>query len=155
VGALGAALEPLRLRGRRLPAALAGIVLVYWLSLGARLPLADIHADTSFGKDALLRFVRKQGVDRRAVLAHTSWGTYYVALLFGDREQINLWLPALPARPEMIAEVKRIAEAERRGVAVISLRRPPDLLTPPLLAALRAPIAEVRFGEWTLAEFGR
>jgi hypothetical protein len=155
VGALGAAIEPLRGRGRRLPVALVLIVLVYWGSLGARLPLASVNADTSFGKDALLRHVRLEGIGRRTVLAHTSWGTYYIALLFGDRGQINLWLPGLPAKPEMIEELKRVAEAERRGVAVISVRREPHLLTPALLAALRAPIAEARFGEWTLVEFGR
>jgi hypothetical protein len=155
VGALASALEPLRRRGARLPAALGLVVGLYWLGIGARLPLADVRPDTSFGKDALLRFVRKDGVDRRAVLAHTSWGTYYIGLLFGDRQQINLWLPALPVRPEMIAEVQRIAAAERRGVAVVSVRREPNLLTPALLAALSAPIAEARFGEWTLVEFGR
>lgn len=155
VAALGIAVEALRRRDRRLPVALAAAVSLYWLTLAARLPAAEIQADAGFGKDTLLRIVRREGLDRRTVVAHTSWGTYYIGLLFGDREQINLWAPALPAKPAAIAEVQKIAAAEGRGVALISLRREPDILTPAVLAALHAPVAERQFDGWSLVEFGR
>lgn len=155
VGALGAALGALRQRARRAPVALAAAVLLYWLTLALRLPAAEIHADTSFGKDALLRHLRRERLDRTAVQAHTSWGTFYIAHLFGDRDQILLWMPGMPIKPEMIAEVKQIAAAEKRGIALVSLRREDQIVTPDVHAALGAPVAERRFEGWWLVEFGR
>jgi len=155
VGALGIAIEALRQRDRRAPLLLGAAVFVYWLTLAARLPYAEIHADTSFGKDALLRHLRREHLDRTAVQAHTSWGTFYIGLLFGDKDQIILWTPGMPIKPEMIDDVKRIAAAERRGIAMVSLRREDQILTPAMHAALGAPSAERRFEGWWLVEFSR
>jgi len=152
-GALGAAVAALRQRDRRLPLVAASIVAGFWLTLLARLPLAAIHADTDFGKDRLLGFVRAQGIDRSAVVAHTSWGTFYTALLFGDPLQIAVWTPGLPHNPDRIAAVREIAAAEGRGIAVISQRPHASLLSPELRAAFATETAEHAFGSWLLPEF--
>ena len=63
---------------------MAVVVAAYWLSLVARWPAATIDPRDSLGKDRLLAFVRSSGLDHRSVQLHVSWGTYYIAHLFGD-----------------------------------------------------------------------
>ena len=82
VFALALCLDGLPARGRLAAAALA---VVFWATLGARLPSTAFSAEASPDKDVLLAFVRGRGLDRQTLQVHASWGTYYLALLFGDQ----------------------------------------------------------------------
>ena len=153
VGALGLAIGTLRSRHRRLPLALAVLSGLYWASIVARLPQAEIQKDSSFAKDALLETVRDFGLDRKNVQVHTSWGTYYIAHLFGHPAQIVVWAPGLPVKPDLIGEVKRIAVAEKRDIVMISRRNEANLVSDALTREFGEAVRKRRFDDWWLLEF--
>jgi hypothetical protein len=100
VFALALALDGLSGRARGV---VAGIALLFWATLAARGPSAEFPGESSPAKDELLRVVRARGLDRESLQLHTSWGTYYIAQLFGDRDRLLLYMRRRPttraARP--------------------------------------------------------
>ena len=120
----------------------------------ARLPHAQIQKDTSFAKDALLETVREFGLDRGNVQVHTSWGTYYIAHLFGDRDQAVLFSRRFPDDPAMLSYARAAADARGRGVLVVT-RRLDKLDTGAVREVLGAPRAVHGFGDWWAVEYVR
>ncbi|HWX25029.1 MAG TPA: hypothetical protein VN083_08310, partial [Vicinamibacteria bacterium] len=92
--ALTAALGSGDLLVRTLPAVAC---VIFWGSLAARWPKAEVSLDTGKDKDRLVAFLRTSGLERRTVQVHASWGTYYIAHLFGDPEQAVVSLDAFGA----------------------------------------------------------
>jgi hypothetical protein len=137
--------------GTRTRAVFAVLVAVYWVSLAARWPLARFPAESAPAKDELLRFVRAEGLDRDTVQLHASWGTYYVAQLFGDRERILFYMKAAPDDPQRLATVRDVALARGRRVLLLSARRWERVQTPQVEAALGPPLERFRFGDWWAA----
>jgi hypothetical protein len=148
--ALAAALDAAGPRGRR---AVAAASLAFWATLAARWPAAAFPADSSFGKDEMLRFVREQALDRDLFQVHASWGTYYIAQLFGDPARVSVFLKALPDDPRQLAEVGNLAVGRGRRVLLYSARRWERLQTDAVAEALGPPRRTWRFGEWWAVEY--
>jgi hypothetical protein len=129
-------------------AAAGAAVGVVWLALVLRLPRATPLLESSFEKDALLRFVRAQGLDRRTLQVHTSWGTYYIAQLFGDPTRAVVYLKALPDDERRLRETRRLADEIGRPLLLVSSRRRERLFTPELVGVLGEPEEIHRFGDW-------
>ena len=147
----------LRRLGAERPPLLRGVAVViaaYWLSLAARWPAATVDPRDSFGKDRLLAFVRESGLDRRSIQLHVSWGTYYIAHLFGDREQAVLFSRKFPEDAGMLAQARAAADARGRGVLVVT-RRLDKLQTEAMREALGPPLATHDFGDWWAVEYVR
>jgi len=151
VTALAVALDTLGRRARLLTAAL---VLAYWGSLAARLPAASVPPESAREKDELLAFVRKEGLDRTTVQLHSSWGTYYIAQLFGDRERMLVYLRAAPDDPVQLERLRELARSHARPVLLVSNRRWERVQTPAVDNALGAPGRSWPFGSWRAVEYG-
>jgi hypothetical protein len=152
--ALAGSLKRLREERPRLFRAAAVAVAACWLSLAARWPTATVDPRDSFGKDRLLAFVRASGLDGRTVQLHVSWGTYYIAHLFGDRSQAVLFSRKFPDDPQMLASARAAAGALGRGVLVVT-RRLDKLDTEPMRQVLGPPRATHDFDGWWAVEYGR
>jgi hypothetical protein len=147
----------LRRLGAERPSFVRGVAVVvaaYWLSLVARWPAATIDPRDSLGKDRLLAFVRSSGLDRRSVQLHVSWGTYYIAHLFGAREQAVLFSRKFPEDSGMLAYARAAADARGRGVLVVT-RRLDKLQTEAMGEVLGPPRATHDFGDWWAVEYVR
>jgi hypothetical protein len=145
VMAVARVVDELPFRGFVAAFAVVGLV---WLSLAVRLPRATVLLEASAEKDRLLEFVRAQGLDRRTLEVHTSWGTYYIAQLFGDRERAVVYLKALPDDPKRLAEVRRLGAEIGRPILLVSSRRRERIETDALQAELGTPAETHRFGDW-------
>jgi hypothetical protein len=132
--------------------AAAAVVVLYWCSLAARLPWARPTPGASFAKDRLLAFVRESGLDHRTVQLHASWGTYYIAHLFGSRDQVVLFSKRFPDSEEMLHAVRAFALSRGREVLIVS-RRPAKMHTEAEMRILGEPKAVYRFDDWWAAEF--
>jgi general stress protein CsbA len=118
-------------------------------SLGARLPHATHPVDSSPDKDELLSFVRRQGLDRETFQAHTSWGTYYIAQLFGDPARQLVYIKGLSDDARQLEEVRSLARDAGRPVLLLSSRRWERLQTPAVDEILGRPSETWRFGDWS------
>ena len=147
---LAAALDAVGRRGR---AAVAVAAALFWATLAVRWPAATFPADSSFDKDELLRFVREQGLDRDRFQVHASWGTYYIAQLFGDPARVAVYLKALPDDPGQLAEVQALAAGRGRPVLLLSGRRWERLQTDAVAEILGPPRRTWRFGDWWAVEY--
>jgi hypothetical protein len=152
--ALAASLRRLGSERPVLVRAVAVVVAAYWLSLAARRPAAAVDPRDGFGKDRLLAFVRASGLDRRTIQLHVSWGTYYIAHLFGDREQAVLFSRRFPEDAGMLGDARSAADARGRGVLVIT-RRLDKLQTDAMGEVLGPPRAIHDFGDWWAVEYVR
>ena len=95
--------------GPRAAAVFALITGLFWASLALRWPEASVLPDSNAAKDELLAFVRRKGLDRETLQVHASWGTYYIAQLFGARERTVLYLRAVSDHPETLLQVRDLA----------------------------------------------
>jgi hypothetical protein len=148
--ALAVALEGLPVRGR---ATIAALVVVFWGTLAARWPAAEFPLEASPAKDELLRLVRARGLDRRTLQLHTSWGTYYIAQLFGDRNRMLLYLRGTTDDPVRLGQARDLARAAGRPLLLLSSRRWDRLRTPEVEAALGRPVRTWQFGAWWAVEY--
>jgi hypothetical protein len=139
--------------GPRARLAVACVVVALWAGLGARLPAAVSPADSSPEKDQLLAFVRAEGLDRRTLQVHSSWGTYYIAQLFGDRRRLLAYLRAAPDDPEKLREFRDSARGLGRSLLLTSDRRWERIQTPGVARVLGAPVRAWRFGDWWAIEY--
>jgi hypothetical protein len=155
VAALGRAIAALGARSRYAPAVLAVAVALFWASLAVRLPQAGVSADTNAAKDALLRQVRRERLDARTLQVHISWGTYYIAQLFGDPAQAVLWVDAAPDHPEDLAALRAHADRLGRGVLLVTSRSPERIDTPALRSALGPPLETRVYENWRAVRYVR
>jgi len=138
---------------RRVRAAAAVLVVVFWATLAARWPQATFPTESSPAKDELLRFVRVKGLDRRSLQLHTSWGTSYVAQLFGDRDRLLVYMRGATDDARRLETVRALAEARGRRILLVSSRRWDRLQTPAVEGVLGRPGAALRFGDWWAVEY--
>jgi hypothetical protein len=149
---LALALAPERL-ARRERLAAAGLVAVFWVSLGARLPSARTPAESSADKDRLLAFVRQRGLDRATLQIHASWGTYYIAQLFGDPARMVVYARKVVDDPARLQQLGELAREQGRPLLLLSSRRWERLHTPAVEAALGRPLHTWQFGSWWAVEY--
>lgn len=150
VAALALALDSLATRGRL--AALA-LVVAFWASLASRLPSARVPVESSADKDRLLAFVRERGLDEKALQVHASWGTYYIAQLFGDRERMIVYARRVMDDPARLRELAACARRAGRPLLLLSSRRFDRLHTPGVAAAFGPPRHAWQFGAWRAVEY--
>ena len=150
VFALALATDALSPRGRF---ATATAVVLFWATLGARLPSAAYPVDASPDKDRLLAAVREKGLDRSTLQLHASWGTYYTAQLFGDPERMVVYARRAVEDPERLRQVAEVARAAGRPILLFSSRRWDRLHTPEVEAALGPPRRTWQFGSWWAVEY--
>jgi hypothetical protein len=148
--ALATALDGFRPRARLAVATLAA---VFWATLAVRLPAATSPADSSAEKDQLLALVRARGLDRESLQLHTSWGTYYIAQLFGDPVRLLVYMRGAPDDPRRLEEARALARARGRKVLLISARRWERVQTPAVEATLGRPVRTWRRGTWWAVEY--
>ena len=130
------------------------VIALFWANLARRWPEAETDPRKDFGKDRLLAWVRDSGLDRRSVQLHTSWGTYYIAHLFADRDAIVLFSRKLATDRHLLAEARGVALREGRVVLIVS-RRPDRLASDVVEGVLGPPLEERAFGGWWTAEYAR
>jgi hypothetical protein len=152
VMALAVALDALGRRGRL---ATATLVLVFWGSLASRLPAASVPPESAREKDQLLALVRQEGLDRTTLQVHSSWGTYYIAQLFGHPRRMIVYLRAAPDDPLQLERFREVARSHGRGVLLISARRWERLHTPEVERVLGPPLRSWSFGSWWAVEYDR
>jgi hypothetical protein len=148
--ALALALDGLGARAR-LAAAL--VVACFWATLALRLPAAQPAAEASPDKDRLLAYVREQRLDRATLQVHATWGTYYIAQLFGDPSRQLVYMRRVMDDPARLRQVGDLARREARPVLLVSGRRWDRLHTVAVEAALGRPERSWRFGDWWLVEY--
>jgi hypothetical protein len=151
VPALAVALDAM---GPRTRVVVGALVLAFWASLAARLPTASIPVESSRDKDRLLAFVRAEGLDRRTLQVHASWGTYYIAQLFGDPRRMLVYLRAAPDDPVRLGQFRDLARDHDRSLLLISSRRWERLHTAEVEHVLGPPVRTRRFGAWWAVEYG-
>jgi hypothetical protein len=139
--------------GPRVRVVAAALVLVPWASLATRLPAATIPPESAREKDQLLAFVRAERLDRTTLQVHSSWGTYYIAQLFGDRERMLVYVRSAPDDRVALARLREVAGAHGRPVLLISARRWERLQTPAVEEALGRPERSWQFGSWRALEY--
>jgi hypothetical protein len=129
------------------------LVAVFWVSLGARLPWARTPAESSADKDRLLAFVRERGLDRTSLQVHASWGTYYIAQLFGDPARMVVYVRRVVDDPGRLRQLAQLAQQQKRALLLVSSRRWDRLHTPAVEAALGRPLHTWQFGSWWAVEY--
>jgi hypothetical protein len=134
--------------GPRLATLLAALVIS--LSLAARWPTASVNSDTGRDKDRLLSFLRSSDLERSAVQVHVSWGTYYIAHLFGDREQVVVSLEASSAPKDALGRIRDFARAHGRALVLVTEE---PAVVPRFAASWGRPSPPRTFGDWSLVLF--
>jgi hypothetical protein len=129
-------------------------IAILWGSLALRLPRAEIDPRRNFEKDALLEDIRRTHLDQRTLALHSSWGTYYIAHLFGDPEQAVLFSKKFPENAAMLSEVKELATRMGRGILVVT-RKAERLQDGPIREVLGPPVASLQEGNWSAVEYLR
>jgi hypothetical protein len=124
------------------------LVAVLWTSLALRWPDAEYPRDSSPGKDELLAFVRERALDRDTFQVHASWGTYYIAQLFGNPRRVVVFVKGISDDPRQLQQVACLARGRGRRLLLISSRRWPRVETTHVDAILGRPDQTWRFGEW-------
>jgi len=148
--ALALSLDGLPARGRLAATALA---VVFWATLGARLPAATVSAESSPDKDRLLDFVRERGLDGRTLQVHASWGSYYLAQLFGDPERMVVYVRRIVDDPARLRQMEELARRVGRPLLLVSARRWERIETPHVQAVLGRPRHTWQFGTWKAVEY--
>jgi hypothetical protein len=147
--ALGAAISVLPRPG---VAAAGAAIALFWGSLAVRAPRARVEPHSNAAKDELLSWIRAEGLDRRTVQLHASWGTYYIAHLFGAPEEIVLFSRKFAREGDYLEAARGLAEAEGRGLVLIACE-PERVRTDVIEAILGPPAAERGFGNWRVIEY--
>jgi hypothetical protein len=148
--ALALALEALS-GGQRLVA--AALVAVFWATLAIRLPSAESPSESSADKDRLLAFVRQRGLDRETLQVHASWGTYYLAQLFGDPARMVVYVHRISDDSARLEQMGELARRVGRPLLLVSARRFDRIQTPAVEAAFGRPQHVWQFGTWWAVEY--
>jgi hypothetical protein len=129
-----------------------GLVVVFWASLAVRAPAARVDPRSGAEKDEMLAWIRASGLDRSTVQLHASWGTYYIAHLFGAPEEIVLFSRKFAREPDYLTAARDLAREEGRGVLLLTCE-PERFRADVVEAHLGPPTAEHRFGSWRALEY--
>jgi hypothetical protein len=129
------------------------LVLFFWATLAARWPAAEFPAEASPAKDELLRLVRERRLDRGTFQLHTSWGTYYIAQLFGDPDRMILYMRGATDDEARLRQARDLALAAGRPVLLLSSRRWDRIQTPEVEATLGRPARTWQIGTWWAVEY--
>jgi hypothetical protein len=128
------------------------LVALFWASLLLRAPAASADPHSNASKDQLLEWIRSEGLDKTTVQLHASWGTYYIAHLFGDRDEIVLFARKFAREPDYLAAARDLARAQRRSILLITCE--PQRFRPDVVEKhLGPPVAERQFGNWRALEY--
>ncbi len=152
---LGGVLTRLRTVHPRWFVVCALVVGLYWGSLAWRFPEAVANPEANSNKDRLLAHVRDSGLDGRSVQLHATWGTYFIAHLFGDPGQILLFANRFATAPEYLIRARDIAAAHARSIVILSRREPEGMKERGDHGILGPPVGIQRFGDWWAVEYGR
>jgi hypothetical protein len=137
----------------RIPAGASALLVgLFWASLLWRGPEVLINPRSNFAKDRLLAWVRASGLDRSTVQLHASWGTYYIAHLFGDPAQAVLFSRKFARDPGYLAQARELALREGRGILLIT-GEPERLEKDAVEGALGPPLATRDFDNWWAGEY--
>jgi hypothetical protein len=147
---LALAIDGLSTRAR---GAIAVLVFFFWATLAARWTAAEFPAEASPAKDDLLRLVRARGLDRETLQLHTSWGTYYIAQLFGDPDRMILYVRGATDDPVRLRQTRDLSRAVGRPLLLLSSRRWDRIQTPDVEAALGRPARTWQIGTWWAIEY--
>ena len=139
--------------GRRARVAVAIAAALFWATLVVRWPAAGVPTSASFAKDEMLRTLRARGRDRDTFQVHASWGTYYIAQLFGDPDRIVVYLKGVSDDQGLLAEVCALAAERHRPLLLVSSRRWDRLQTAAVAGTLGPPDRTWRFGDWWAVEY--
>ncbi len=150
---LALATASVALPGRTLGAA-GALVVLFWGSLAVRAPAASVDPRSNAAKDRLLAWIRETGLDRRTVQLHASWGTYYIAHLFGAPDEIVLFSRKFAREPEYLEAARGLAESEGRGILLLTCE-PERFRADVVEAVLGAPAAQHVFGNWKAIAYRR
>jgi hypothetical protein len=148
--ALALALDALAPRERL---AATAAVLLYWAALAVRLPQAQAPVESSPDKDRLLAFVRERRLDRDTLQIHSSWGTYYVAQLFGDPARMVVYARRVTDDLPRLNQLAEVARQHGRPIVLLSSRRLERLHTPAVEQLLGRPQHTWQFGPWWALEY--
>ena len=140
-------------RGPRARAALVVAAALFWVTLAVRWPDSRVPTSSSFAKDEMLRTLRERGRTRETFQVHASWGTYYLAQLFGDRERIVVYMKGISDDRDLLARVRRLAAERGRPILLLSSRRWERLQTAAVAETLGSPGRTWRFGDWWAVEY--
>jgi len=140
--------------GRRILLVFLGL---YWVLLLPRLSASAAADESNLAKDRLLAFIRESGLSRTTVQVHTSWGTFYIAHLFGDPAQEVLYyrFREWTESPLHLREARDLAESQGRGILVLTSRSEAMTDTPLIEGVLGAPVRRFLFGNWEALEYLR
>jgi hypothetical protein len=141
---------PPRARGLALGMGLALVLLT--ASLAWRFPGVETHPRSNHARDHLLAWVRATGRDRMCVQLHASWGTYYIAHLFGHRHQIVLFSKKFTRDGDHLSRARAIAVAERRPLLLITCE-PERIDWAVVERVLGRPDASHRFDNWLAFDY--
>jgi hypothetical protein len=137
----------------RFPARAGALLVgVFWASLLWRAPGVRTDPRSNFAKDRLLAWVRESGLDRSTIQLHASWGTYYIAHLFGDPAQAVLFSRKFARDPAYLAQARELAQSQGRGILLIT-GEPERLERDVVEGALGPPLATHRFDNWWAGEY--
>jgi len=139
--------------GRRVRIAVATVALLFWSTLAVRWPDARFPTNSSFAKDEMLQTLRERGRTAGTFQVHSSWGTYYIAQLFGDPGRIVIYLKGVSDDPGLLAEVRSLAAQRDRPVLLLSSRRWERLQTRAVDETLGPPERTWRYGDWWAVEY--
>jgi hypothetical protein len=149
--ALAAALGPPP-ASRRLVVGAGLAALALAASLAARWPAVAVHPRSNHARDRLLAWVRASGRDRSSVQLHASWGTYYIAHLFGHESQIVLFSRKFGRDEELVRRARAIATGEKRTVLLLTCE--PERVDPQVVESiLGPPVATRRFDNWLALDY--
>lgn len=130
------------------------VILFTWGSLALRARSAEVDPRRNFEKDALLREIRATHLDERTIQLHASWGTFYIAHLFGSPREAVLFSKKFPERRDLLQTAKRNADSLGRGLLIVT-RKPEALEGPVVTETLGPPLRVLREGNWTAAQYLR
>jgi hypothetical protein len=129
-----------------------GLVVLFWASLAVRAPAARVDPRSGAEKDEMLAWIRASGLDRSTVQLHASWGTYYIAHLFGAPAEIVLFSRKFAREPDYLKAAHDLAREEGRGVLLLTCE--PERFRADVVEAQLGPLAaEHRFGTWRALEY--
>lgn len=127
-------------------------LLVLAISLAWRYQAVETHPRSNHARDRLLTWIRATGRDRTAVQLHASWGTYYIAHLFGHPRQVVLFSKKFARDEDHLSRARAIASAERRILLLITCE-PERMDWAVVERVLGRPAASHRFGNWLAFDY--